>query len=84
MVDRADHVGGGNAGEQDHEHAGEGVEQRAHGAHGKGDEREQRVDPPHPEPDVTKGTEAMRGGAGWGDEGSGGSNIDKRPPAGKK
>ena len=36
-------------------------------------------EPPHPEPDRAEGSE--RGGsAGWGNEGAGGSVIDKRSP----
>jgi hypothetical protein len=50
---------------------------RGHGAHGKGDEREEHVDPSVPRPDFSKGTD--RGGsAAWGGEASGGSTFDKR------
>jgi hypothetical protein len=56
------------------------ADQKAHGTHGRGFGKEQRVDDADVEPDMTHDTESdgMRGDAGWGSAGSGGSVIDKR------
>ena len=57
--------------------SGDSAAKRGHGAHGKGDDREERVDPSTPKPDFTKGTD--RGGSSaWGGEAAGGSTFDKR------
>ncbi len=63
----------------DPEHATDSAGRKAHGTHGKGDSREERVDDDAPQPDLTKGYVA--GSDGWGDAASGGSSVDKRPPA---
>jgi hypothetical protein len=88
-VPRGDHVPGGQPDETpargNVDRAEPGVDsaaQRGHGAHGKGDSREEHVDPATPEPDFSKGTD--RGGsAGWGSERAGGSVSDKRGPDAK-
>ena len=67
----------------DPEHANDSAAARGHGTHGKGDAREERVDPAAVEPDASRGTDAGRGTAGWGSEGAGGSVIDRRPPKDK-
>ena len=63
------------------------ADKKAHGAHGtSGFGQEQRVDDADVEPDMTADTESSgtRGDAGWGDQASGGSVIDKRKPDKKK
>ncbi len=72
--------------------ASESASQRAHGAHGKGDSREQDLAEPQVEPDGAEEPDVSpadgdalreqvsRGSAGWGSAGSGGSTIDKRGP----
>jgi hypothetical protein len=52
------------------------ADQKAHGTHGRGKGNEQRVDDANVEPDISSDT--GRGEDGWGDQGSGGSTIDKR------
>jgi hypothetical protein len=83
-VGRADHnlegareaASGEQLGEKDT--SNDSADQRGHGAHGKGRGEEQVNDDPAVEPDRTAGSD--RGGsAGWGNEASGGSVIDKRP-----
>ena len=56
------------------------ADQKAHGTHGKGKGNEQHVDDANVEPDMARGTEneGGRGSAGFGNQGSGGSVIDKR------
>jgi hypothetical protein len=58
------------------------ADQKAHGTHGRGKGNEQREDEANVEPDMARGTEneGGRGDAGWGNQGSGGSVIDKRAP----
>ncbi|MFL5575265.1 MAG: hypothetical protein ACJ79S_04785 [Gemmatimonadaceae bacterium] len=68
-------------GANDPEHYTESAADRAHGTHGKGDVREQRLDeanvqPPNP-PTADVG---LTSDANWGDAASGGSTIDKRSP----
>jgi hypothetical protein len=81
-VPRGDHVPAGEreVNEPRSEHrapAGEdSASERGHGAHGKGDAREQHRDPDDVEPGEAEG--GPRGSAGWGSEPSGGSVIDKR------
>jgi hypothetical protein len=63
------------------------ADKKGHGAHGtSGFGQEQRVDDADVEPDMTADTESggTRGDAGWGDQASGGSVIDKRKPNRKK
>ena len=63
------------------------ADKKGHGAHGtKGFGQEQRVDDADVEPDMAADTESSgtRGDAGWGDQASGGSVIDKRKPDSKK
>jgi len=63
------------------------ADKKGHGAHGtSGFGQEQRVDDADVEPDMTADTESSgtRGDAGWGDQASGGSVIDKRKPDSKK
>lgn len=86
-VPRADHV---PANEQDESirlqesespnaPGGDSAVARGHGAHGSGDDREERLDPANSKPDFSKGSD--RGGSGaWGSERSGGSTFDKRSP----
>lgn len=50
--------------------------ERGHGAHGKGDGREQHRDPVEVEPGHAN--QGPRGSDAWGSEPSGGSVIDKR------
>ena len=83
-VGRADHNLEGAreiaAGEQisDEDKSTDSADRHGHGAHGKGRGEEQVNDDPAVEPDRTAGSD--RGGsAGWGNEASGGSVIDKRP-----
>ncbi|MDB4913939.1 MAG: hypothetical protein JWM95_1583 [Gemmatimonadetes bacterium] len=58
---------------------GDSAVRRGHGAHGTGDDREERLDASKPEPDFTSGSD--RGGSdAWGSERSGGSSFDKRSP----
>lgn len=80
----------------DKPHHERGADDKAHGTHGKGDSREQRVDDVAPAPataDAGRLREAANtgsldpdklkgqlGDASWGDAGSGGSTIDKRSP----
>jgi len=52
------------------------ADQKAHGTHGRGKGNEQRVDGANVEPDISGDTGL--GEDGWGDQGSGGSTIDKR------
>jgi hypothetical protein len=81
-VGRADHsLSQRNDEQREQETAGDSAAQRAHGAHGRGvRSQEEKVDPTTPVPDSAKGSD--RGGsAAWGSEASGGSVIDKRPPA---
>ena len=68
----------------DPNHADDSAAKRGHGTHGKGDAREERIDPSPVEPTESRGTDPGHGEAGWGSEGAGGSVIDKRPPEGKK
>lgn len=80
----------------DKPHPDRGADDRAHGTHGKGDSREQRVDDVAPAP-ATADARRLRaasntgsvdpeklmgqlGDASWGDAASGGSTIDKRSP----
>ena len=83
-VPRADHV---PAAEQDESirlqnsdtSDGDSAPKRGHGAHGAGDDVEERMDRDLPKPDSSKGTD--RGGSSaWGTERSGGSSFDKRSP----
>jgi hypothetical protein len=67
----------------DKQHSDKGADDRAHGTHGKGDTREQKVDPVVSEPGVDA-SEPHFSDAGWGSAASGGSVIDKRPPKDKK
>jgi hypothetical protein len=63
------------------------ADKKGHGAHGtSGFGQEQHVDDADVEPDMTADTESSgtRGDAGWGDQASGGSVIDKRKPDKKK
>jgi len=70
----------------DKPHHKTGAADRAHGTHGRGDAREERLDDATVDPGNTADVEARRkfvdgrmGDAGWGSEASGGSSIDKRP-----
>lgn len=56
------------------------ADQKAHGTHGRGMANEQRADDADVEPDMARGTEGEggRGEAALGNQGSGGSVIDKR------
>lgn len=54
------------------------ADQKAHGTHGRGEGNEQRVDDANVQPDSSGDADPMRGDDGWGDQGSGGSTIDKR------
>jgi hypothetical protein len=77
-VPRGDHVAEGER-KSNEERAQPGVDSAAehgHGAHGKGDSREQQRDPIDVQPGEAEG--GPRGSAGWGSEPSGGSVIDKR------
>ena len=58
------------------------ADQKAHGTHGKGMGNEQREDEADVEPDMSRGTEREggRGSAAFGNQASGGSVIDRRPP----
>jgi hypothetical protein len=83
-VGRADHNPAGAAaaaqGNDDPERitVDDSADARAHGTHGRGRGQEKRDDHPAPQPDRSKDSD--RGGsAGWGNEASGGSVIDKRP-----
>jgi len=73
-----------------------GAADRAHGTHGKGDAREERLDEPVVEPGnagdpesapesraYQQGQEGNLSDAAWGNAASGGSVIDKRPPKDK-
>ena len=69
----------------DKPHYQTGAADKAHGTHGRGDGREERLDEAQVEPGNTadvekegKWKEGRMGDAGWGSEGSGGSSIDKR------
>jgi hypothetical protein len=84
-VPRADHVPAeeqeesirAQEAESPTEPASDSAAKRGHGAHGKGDGREEHIDPQVAKPDFTKGTD--RGGsAAWGGEAAGGSTFDKR------
>ena len=57
------------------------ADQKAHGTHGRGGSREQREDDANVQPEKVRGTETDggRGSAGWGNDSSGGSVIDRRP-----
>jgi hypothetical protein len=58
--------------------ADDSADRKAHGAHGRGGSKEERVDETPSEPGFSRGSD--RGGsAGWGSEASGDSVIDKRP-----
>jgi hypothetical protein len=58
--------------------ADDSADRKAHGAHGRGGSKEQRVDDAPSEPGSSSGSD--RGGsAGWGSEGAGDSVINKRP-----
>lgn len=62
----------------DPEHFKQGAADRAHGTHGKGDSREQRLDDAVVEPaNVRKADVGTASDANWGDAGAGGSTIDK-------
>jgi hypothetical protein len=73
----------------DPEHVNTGTENRAHGAHGKGDTREALHQQGDTQPDGSHATPASTanlptGSAGWGSEGSGGSTVERRSePRGK-
>jgi hypothetical protein len=75
----------------DKPHHETGAADRAHGTHGKGDAREERLDDAVVEPGNSADVEAQRkfvegrmGDPQWGSEGSGGSTVDKRPEKGRK
>jgi len=76
----------------DKPHAETGADDRAHGTHGKGDSREQRVDPATPEPGKDRkgaltsleAATSELSDAGWGSAAAGDSSVDKRPPKKKK
>ena len=59
---------------------GDSADQKAHETHGRGRSEEQRVDDANVECDASRGTEREggRGSAPFGNQGSGGSVIDKR------
>jgi hypothetical protein len=58
--------------------ANDSADAKAHGTHGRGRGTERMTTKPISQPDHSKGSD--RGGsAGWGNEASGGSVIDKRP-----
>ena len=68
----------------DPEHYKQGAADRAHGTHGTGDAREQRVDDVVSEPATRKADVGMVSDAAWGDAGSGSSTIDKLPQKNRK
>lgn len=76
----------------DKRHDEMGADDKAHGTHGKGDSREQRVDEATPDtgkdrPGAYKSLESATSelsDAGWGNAASGGSSVDKRPPENRK
>jgi hypothetical protein len=68
----------------DPEHYTQGAADRAHGTHGKGDAREQRLDDVVSQPATRKADVGMTSDASWGDAGSGGSTIDKLPQKNRK
>jgi len=61
------------------EHYTESAADRAHGTHGKGDSREQRLDEAVSEPATRKLDVGATSDANWGDAASGSSTIDKLP-----
>ena len=74
----------GNQPANDPEHYKQGAADRAHGTHGKGDAREERVDDVVSEPATRKADVGMLSDANWGDAGAGGSTIDKLPQKNRK
>jgi hypothetical protein len=70
----------------DPEHSRLSADQRAHGAHGRGRNEEQRIDDETVHPGTSerdRDSEPTRGADGWGAEGAGGSVIDTRPEKGR-
>lgn len=75
----------------DSEHFRQSAADRAHGTHGKGDSREVLHDTPNSSAADGSHDSAIReagvegGSAGWGSEGAGGSEVDRRSePRGKQ
>ena len=74
----------GNQPVNDPAHYKQGAADRAHGTHGKGDAREERVDEIVSEPATRKVDVGMVSDANWGDAASGSSTIDKLPQKHRK